>query len=114
MTQQPDFPPAPSSPNPELVVRESSGAVSITARITPRAKRDTLASDGGALHIHLRAAPVDGAANEALIALLARVTRLPRRAITITHGETSRIKRIAFAGLTGAELRERLRSAISR
>ena len=53
----------------------------------------------GALVVKLAAAPVDGAANDELIALLAKTLKIPRRDITLVSGERSRSKRIRIAGL---------------
>ena len=47
---------------------------------------------GDALKIEVQAPPVDGAANAALIDLLADTLRLPRRAVRIVHGATGRQK----------------------
>ena len=52
------------------------------------------------LLVRLAAAPVDGAANEELINLIAKTLRIPRRDVTIVSGERSRNKRIRIAGLT--------------
>jgi len=69
-------------------------------RVIPRAGRSGFAGlRDGALLVRLAAAPVDGAANDELIALLAKTLRIPRRDITIVSGERSRSKRIRIAGL---------------
>jgi uncharacterized protein YggU (UPF0235/DUF167 family) len=54
------------------------------------------------------APPVEGAANDALVELLARTLDLPRRAVTVVSGERGRLKRIRIDGLTAAEARTRL------
>ena len=51
-----------------------------------------------ALKIQVTAPPVDGAANAALIKLLAKTWRLPKSAITIAVGATGRTKFVALAG----------------
>lgn len=48
----------------------------------------------GALKLRLQAQPIEGRANEALIAFLAKRLSVPRNALTITHGLTSRRKLI--------------------
>ena len=53
----------------------------------------------GAVLVRLAAPPVDGAANEALLAFLADVLDLPRRNITIVSGDKSRNKRVRILGL---------------
>jgi uncharacterized protein (TIGR00251 family) len=79
-----------------------------TVRVTPRAGRTALSARDGQLVVKLAAAPVDGAANEALIEALADAFRLPRRAVTIVAGQRSRTKRVAFEGITPAALDLRL------
>lgn len=83
------------------------GALLFTARVTPRARRDVLTIENGEARVRLRAAPVDGAANAALITLLAKQLGVARSALTIVRGDTARIKQIAVSGLTEETLRER-------
>lgn len=61
----------------------------------------------GELRVRVRALPVDGAANQALVELLATELRLPRSAISITGGERARRKEIAFEGVDDTRLRSR-------
>jgi len=83
--------------------------VILAVRVIPRAPRSKLdGRRGGAVLVRLAAPPVDGAANDALIELLAREFHRPRRDITILTGETSRDKRVEIAGLTDADGAERL------
>jgi uncharacterized protein YggU (UPF0235/DUF167 family) len=63
----------------------------------------------GALEIRVSAAPVEGAANEALLELLAGLLDLPRRAVTLVSGEHARSKRVRIEGVTLDEVRARLR-----
>ncbi len=56
----------------------------------------------------LTAAPVDGAANEALIELLAKLCKLRKSDITILSGHTARLKRIHLDGATFEEVRKAL------
>lgn len=63
---------------------------------------------GGAILIRLAAPPVDGAANDALIAFLADALALPRRSISIVSGERSRNKCVRIEGLDEAGVRARL------
>lgn len=72
-------------------------------RVTPRASRDALLP-GTAEHFaaRLAAPPVEGAANDALVALVAKRFDVARRAVTLVSGETSRIKRLRIAGETTA------------
>jgi uncharacterized protein len=78
-------------------------------RVVPRAGRTAVAGTrGDALLVRLAAAPVDGAANDALIDFLAAIFDRPKRDITLVSGHTSRDKRIAIAGLDAVELGTRL------
>jgi len=51
---------------------------------------------------------VDGAANDALVTFLAATLGVPRRAVTILAGHTSRDKRVEIAGIDDAAVRARL------
>jgi uncharacterized protein (TIGR00251 family) len=73
-------------------------------RVIPRAGRSGVAGlRDGALLVRLAAAPVDGAANTELIAVLAHALHLPKRDITIVSGERSRSKRVRIAGMDAAQ-----------
>ena len=66
----------------------------------PRAGRSGFAGlRGGALLVRLATAPVDGAANHELVALLAKALKIPKRDVSIVSGERSRSKRIRIAGM---------------
>lgn len=54
--------------------------------------------------IQLKAPPVDGAANKALIAFLSEVWSVPKSTITIALGASSRTKRVEVASLSDEEL----------
>jgi uncharacterized protein (TIGR00251 family) len=78
-------------------------------RVIPRAGRSGFSGlRDGALLVRLAAAPVDGAANDELIALLARTLHVPKRDITIVSGERSRAKRVRVAGMNGSAVLDRL------
>lgn len=81
----------------------------IHVRVIPRARRTEISGRrGDAILIRLAAPPVDGAANEALIACLAERLGLPQRRITIARGASGRDKTVAVDGLTSAEVARRL------
>jgi uncharacterized protein (TIGR00251 family) len=82
----------------------------ITVQVVPRSSKNSLAWEQGVLKARLTAPPVDGAANEALIALLAERLGLPKRDIRIVHGATSRRKTVELAGMTLEALEERVRT----
>ncbi|MGD9767436.1 MAG: DUF167 family protein [Pseudolabrys sp.] len=78
--------------------------VVVTVRLTPRGGRDaldgiaTLADGQTVLKARVRAAPTEGEANAALVALLAKVADVPKSSIGLIAGPAARIKRLAIAG----------------
>ena len=80
------------------------GGVRLALRLSPRASRTEVdgivqdAEDRPLLKLRLAAPPVDGAANMALIALLAKTLSLRKADVTIRSGETSRTKVLHLAG----------------
>jgi hypothetical protein len=74
--------------------------------VIPRARKTNVAGiRGDSLLIRLAAPPVDGAANDALIAFLATAFGVRRRAVGIISGERGRRKRVAIAGVTAAQVK---------
>jgi len=77
----------------------------VTVRLMPRASSDDIdgwgADDKGrpVLKVRVRAAPIDGKANAALIACLAKALDVPKSRITLVGGETARLKTLDVEGL---------------
>ena len=80
----------------------------MAVRVTPRARRNAIAMEGDTLRVWLTAPPVDGAANAALLALLAERLGVPKWAVTLVRGERAREKVVAIAGISAETLRQRL------
>jgi hypothetical protein len=77
-------------------------------RLTPRAGRDRIdGASGGELRARVAPAPVDGAANRALLRLLAAELDLPNGAVRLMTGATSRRKVVVVDGVDAASLRTR-------
>jgi uncharacterized protein (TIGR00251 family) len=96
-----------------VTVNRSGNGVRFQVRLQPRASRNEIAGVlDGVLRIRVHAPPVDGAANEALVALLADRLSVPRRGVRIVTGATSRTKTIEVDGVTPADV-ERLTGASS-
>ena len=94
--------------------RAASDRVCLTIRVVPRASRTRLSWDAtGALRAHLTAAPVDGAANRALVVLLAAALDVPKSAIAVVRGERAREKLVTVDGLSQAEMEARLARAVA-
>jgi uncharacterized protein (TIGR00251 family) len=84
-------------------------AVTIDIRVIPRSPRTRVDGErAGAILIRLAAPPVDGAANDALVAFLAEALDLPRRNVTLVAGDKSRNKRVKIDGLDEHAVRARL------
>jgi uncharacterized protein (TIGR00251 family) len=98
----------------DLTCWERDGTIQFAVRVTPRAARSAVVGvERGVLHVRLSAPPIDGAANRALLALLAEVLDLPRAQIELLAGERSRFKRVAVQGLTHQALLARLAQHMS-
>ena len=81
----------------------------VAIRVQPRASREGVQGlRGEAIAIQLKAAPVDGAANAALLKLLARVLEVPLSNIELVRGATGRSKWIRVEGWTGEQVRDAL------
>ncbi len=63
---------------------------------------------GDALKVKVHAPPVEGRANAALCAFLADTLGLPRRAVTVLRGDTSRLKTVRIDGLDLAAVKAKL------
>jgi uncharacterized protein len=84
---------------------EKDGKLSFAVQVVPRSSLSQIVGEhNGALRVRIAAAPVDGAANEELVRLLAGAFGVPRGAVEITSGQTSKIKRIRVAGVKPSEL----------
>jgi uncharacterized protein (TIGR00251 family) len=79
----------------------------ISVRVIPRSSKNALEWEQSSLKAHLTAPPIDGAANEALQELLAKQLALPKHAISIVRGATSRKKVVEITGLTLADIQQR-------
>jgi uncharacterized protein (TIGR00251 family) len=88
--------------------------ISLAVRVVPRGGRTAIAGvRGDALLVRLAAAPVDGAANQALVEFIARIFEPPTREVTLVSGHRSRTKRVVLSGLTEAVVAARLAAILS-
>jgi uncharacterized protein (TIGR00251 family) len=80
-------------------------------RVTPRSSRDEVIGwQDGILRVRVRAAPVEGQANEALCRLIAKAAGVPFTAVDVISGSTSRMKTLSIEGLSEDEAKARLTS----
>ena len=82
----------------------------INVRVIPRSSKNAVEWAEGGLKVHLTVPPVDGAANAALVALLARTLTVPKRDIRVVHGTTGRTKVVEITGISAAEIEKRFRT----
>ncbi len=91
------------------MIEATPDGVVITVRVIPRAARSGVAGTRGrALLVRLQAPPVEGAANEALVEVLAGALQVPKRAVSIVAGDRSRQKRVRVVGIDAATAARRL------
>jgi uncharacterized protein len=79
---------------------ESADGIIFNVQVVPRASRSEIIGEHNeALRVRIAAAPVDGAANEELVRLLARSLRVPRAGVDIIKGHSAKLKTVRIAGL---------------
>lgn len=85
---------------------EKDGAIVLSVRVAPRASRSEIAgAHDNALKIRIAAAPVEGAANAELIRVLAEFFEVPKSAVEIIGGKTSKLKRVRIESANGEKLK---------
>ena len=90
-------------------VRDVAGGCTVSVRVQPGAKKDVvLGLHSGAVKIALSAPPVDGKANDALIAFVAEKVGLPRARVSLVSGATNRSKVLRVTGRSAAEVQTAL------
>jgi hypothetical protein len=88
-----------------LVYSDKNGCLTFSVRVVPRASRSEIVGEhDGALRVRLAAPPVEGAANDELVRLLARSLAVSRSAIEIRSGQTAKLKVIRVTGVTPSAL----------
>ena len=80
---------------------EKEGFLIVSIRVIPRAAKHGIQGRlGDALKIRIKAPPVEGKANAALITFLSKQWKIPRANLTILSGETGRNKRLRISNPT--------------
>ena len=86
-------------------IQATDSGVLVRVRVQPRASVERLEGvHGDQLRLRVTAPPVDGAANTACIAFLAKILGVRRSQVRLQAGEKSRDKVFHIAGLTSAEV----------
>jgi uncharacterized protein (TIGR00251 family) len=87
--------------------RREAGGIVLSVRLTPKADRDeiqgvgVLADGCEVLRVRVRALPEGGAADTALVRLIAKRLKLPQSTVEIVSGATQRLKQVRIAGNPG-------------
>ena len=95
------------------MLREVAGGVTLAVRAHPGAKKTSIVGvygEGEAtqLKITVQAPPVEGRANDALVAFLAETFGLPKKSVELLNGELSRSKVFLIRGVTFKEAQLKL------
>ena len=92
----------------EFKITDAKGGAAFTVRVVPKASKTEIIGlmDDGALKVRLTAPPVEGKANEALIAFLADVLSVRRDQVEIVAGHGGREKLISVIGITPDEVND--------
>ena len=91
------------------ILAPADGGVRLRVRVQPRASRNEIAgAHGDELRIRLQAPPVDRAANEALVRVIAEALGVSRSAVDIVSGLASRSKTVVIRGVAEADAARRL------
>ncbi len=96
----------------EFKLHNGERGAALTIRVTPRARRTEVGGvlDDGTVRIRVAAPPVEGKANRALIAFLAKLLGVRKNKIEIVAGEKGLDKIISIAGMPAEEAEARLKA----
>ena len=90
-------------------IEATATGVTIKVYVAPRSSSNkVMGVHNGSIKVSLTAPPVEGAANKALVEFMAKVLGVPRGAVRITSGETSRHKTVSVAGVGAQDVLKRL------
>jgi hypothetical protein len=93
-------------------VHAQSDGVLLSVKLQPRASANEIGEAiGNELRIKVTAPPVDAAANEALLKVLAQQLHCPRNRVDLVRGHTSRHKTVKLYGLTAEDVAAKLGTA---
>ena len=88
-----------------LSITETEEGVRFDVHVVPRASRSAVVGEhDGCLKVALDAPPVDGAANDALVRLFAKLLGVARGKVTLVRGQASRRKTLAIAGVHARDI----------
>jgi hypothetical protein len=95
-----------------MTLTPRSGGFALEVKVVPGASRQRVMGQYGAgIKVTVTAAPEAGAANAAVIALLAEVLQIPRTNISITRGQSNPRKEVLIMSVSAELIRQRLLGA---
>ena len=96
----------------EFKLHDGERGAALTIRVTPRARKTEIGGllDDGTLRVRVAAPPVEGKANKALIAFLAKVLGVRKRKVEIVAGEKGLDKIISVLEMPAEEVEKRIRN----
>jgi uncharacterized protein len=83
--------------------------VRIHVRVITRSSKNLIEWEEDGLKVHVTVPPVDGAANTALVALLAQYLAVPKRDIQIVRGTAGRSKIVEITGISAETLEKKIK-----
>jgi uncharacterized protein len=92
-------------------IKVEDNSVSFSVRVIPRSSKSEIVGEhDGAMKVKLKAPPVDGAANDEMIRLLAKELGVSRSEVEITSGQTSKTKRVRIGNTNTSRIRSILKA----
>jgi uncharacterized protein len=100
------------------MLRETRGGVTLAVRAQPGAKKTAITGvygEGNAaqLKIAVQAPPVEGRANEALIAFLGETFSMPRTCVELVAGNSSRSKVFLLRGIAATQVEQTIAKTLN-
>ena len=91
------------------MIVEKEGFIQLSIRVVPRASISEIVGEhDGMLKVRIASPPVDGAANSEVVKLMAKKLGVPKSAVEIVSGQTSKTKLIRVTGVTALTARKLL------
>lgn len=96
------------------MLKQLPEGVQISLHVLPKAhKSEIIGEHNGALKIKIKAPPVDGKANEAIVEFFSKLLKLSKNSIEILKGDKSKTKKILIHGLNVEDVQNRLQQKSS-
>ena len=92
-----------------IEIKENSDGIDLKVRVIPRSSRTMIVGEhDGALKVKISSPPVDGAANDEIIKLMAKTLGVSRSRVEIVSGQTAKAKQIRISDVTAEQAKNAL------